>query len=114
MARHVAYIRILGVALYPLRARMTAIRVAHTVHRPMAKTSRRMHGIFGELERAHNDCMCTSHPSVFTTCTLEPRRLQRVIYSLGNVWKSAANRQSRVVATIEAEEAVASSVFADL
>ena len=26
-------------------------------------TSRRMHGIFGEQERAHNDCICTSHPS---------------------------------------------------
>ena len=41
------------------------------------RSSRRMHGIFGERERAHNDCICTSHPSLFTTCTLEPRRLER-------------------------------------
>ena len=27
--------------------------------------------------RAHNECMCTSHPSLFTTCTLEQRRLKR-------------------------------------
>ena len=25
--------------------------------------TRRMHGIFGEREQAHNDCICTSHPS---------------------------------------------------
>ena len=24
-----------------------------------------MQGIFGEPERAHNDCICTSHPSLF-------------------------------------------------
>ena len=29
-----------------------------------------MQGIFGERERTHNDCICTSHPSLFTTCTL--------------------------------------------
>ena len=50
-----------------------------------------MHAIFAERERAHNDCICISHPSLFTTGTLEPRRLERDIYSLGHVSKSAAN-----------------------
>ena len=51
-----------------------------------------MHGIFGEPERAHNHCICTSHPSQFTTCTLEPRRLYSLErYSLGEASKSAAN-----------------------
>ena len=36
-------------------------------------TSRRMHGIFGERERAH---IHTSQPRQLTTCSLEPRRLQ--------------------------------------
>ncbi|CAI8047252.1 hypothetical protein GBAR_LOCUS26102, partial [Geodia barretti] len=35
--------------------------------------NRRMQGIFGEQERELNDCICTSHPSLFTTYTLEPR-----------------------------------------
>ena len=34
----------------------------HAVKYPRAY-SRRMQGIFGEREQAHNDCICTSHPS---------------------------------------------------
>ena len=43
-----------------------------------------MQGIFGEQELAHNDAPAT-------TCTLEPRRLERSIYSLRQALKSAAN-----------------------
>ena len=32
-----------------------------------------MQGIFGERERAHNECICTSNPSIFPSCTFEPR-----------------------------------------
>ena len=49
------------------------------------RISRRMHGIFGEWEQAHN-----SHLSLITTCTLEPRRYWKKRYSLGQASKSAA------------------------
>ena len=42
----------------------------------LRRTSRRMHGIFGERERARNDYIRTSQPRLLTTCSLEPRRLQ--------------------------------------
>ena len=50
-----------------------------------------MHGIFGKRERAHNDCISISHPSLFTTGTLEPRTWEKGIYRLDQVSKSAAN-----------------------
>ena len=58
-----------------------------------------MQGIFGEQERELNDCICTSHPSLFTTYTLEPRRLEigKIIQPRG----SAANAVIRTHAQLD-------------
>ena len=53
-------------------------------------TSRRMHGIFGNRERAHNDCICTSHPSRLTY-NLHLRTKIGKRYSLRQAPKRAAN-----------------------
>ena len=48
-------------------------------------TSRRMHGIFGERERAHNDCICTSHPApsvvlcVLLCCTVSKSESDQIL-----------------------------------
>ena len=49
-----------------------------------------MEGVVGERERAHNDCICTSHPSLFTTCTLKTTKIGKR-HSFGQALKSAAN-----------------------